>query len=94
MRQPNPRPKPGDLRVWNIINPPREPETYPVMDVAHAMRLIDALADSQLLQPQIVSNAFGLEVYQQGEWEEWEDDEGEGINEVKRSEILPKPTAP
>lgn len=94
MKRTNPRPQPGDLRVWNIINPPREPEIYPVKDVDHAMRLIDAMADSQLLQPKIESNVFGLEVYQQGEWEEWENDEGEGINEVRRSEILPNPTAP
>ena len=78
------RAKPGDLRVWNIINPPREPETYPVKDVDHAMRLIDAMADSQLLIRKIECNVFGLEVYQGGEWEEWESEDGDQISELRR----------
>lgn len=84
MRRPPHVPRPGDLRVWNVINPPREPETHPVKDADHAMRLIDALADSQLLIREIDSNAFGLEVYRDGDWEEWEDEDGNDIMELRR----------
>lgn len=71
------------MRVWNIINPPREPDIYPVKDVEHAIRLIRAMADSQLLVRNIESNVFGLEVYQDdGEWEEWENDQGEQISDL------------
>lgn len=83
-RPPINRAKPGDLRVWNIINPPREPEFYPVKDVEHAERLIDAMADSQLLVREIECNVFGLEVYKCGEWEEWENEDGDQISDVRR----------
>lgn len=79
------RAKPGDLRVWNIINPPREPEYYPVRDVDHAMRLIDALADSQLLVREIDSNVFGLEVYENGVWQDWENEDGDQIGDLRRA---------
>lgn len=83
-------PKPGDLRVWNIVNPPAEPTWYPVKNPAHAQRLIDALADSQLLQPEIGSNAFGLEIFTPEGWEEWYNDEGEDI----RDAVVHDPDAP
>jgi hypothetical protein len=73
--------KEGDLRVWNIINPPREPDYYPVKDINHAEKLIDCLAESQLLQNEIDSNVFGLEIYQDGEWTDWYDDDGFDLDE-------------
>ncbi len=76
-----PRPKQGELRVWNIINPPNEGDKYPVTGLEHAKTLIDALAQSQLLEPRITSNVFGLEVFEDGEWSEWEDENGYGIDE-------------
>ena len=71
------RTKEGDLRVWAVANPPNEPAYYPVKDINHALRLINALADSQFLQPEISSNAFGVEAYLDGTWEDWYSDEGE-----------------
>jgi hypothetical protein len=71
--------RPGDLRVWNIINVPNEPVRYPVKDVGHGARLIEALADSQLLDKTIESNVFGLEIYEDGEWLEWESEDGDDI---------------
>jgi len=73
--------KEGDLRVYNIKNPPNEGDLYPVKDIYHAKKLIEALADSQLLQPEITSNVFGLEVYEDGEWMDWWDDEGRSSHE-------------
>lgn len=76
--------KNGDLRVWNIINPPRESEFYPVKNLEHAVKLIDTLADSQLLVEEIECNVFGLEEYCDGEWLEWESEDGFGINDIPR----------
>jgi hypothetical protein len=74
-------PQEGDLRVWNVVNPPNEGERYPVKSPQHAHVLISALADSQLLQEDVVSNAFGLEVFHDGEWEEWYSGDGEDIGD-------------
>lgn len=74
-------PKQGDLRVYNIVNVPGTPVLYPVASPAHAFTLITALAQSQLLQPEVESNVFGLEVYEDGEWCEWYDEEGRDIDE-------------
>lgn len=84
-----PQPKEGDLRVWNIKNPPREAEHYPVNSVEHASALINALADSQLLQPEITDNVFGLEVYEGGEWREWESADGDDINSLRQGDEGP-----
>lgn len=66
------------LRVWNIINPPSSPTYYPVESPEHAGRLIDALADSQLLESDIEANVFGLvQLVESGEWEDWYSEEGD-----------------
>lgn len=75
------RAKQGDLMVWNIINMPSMPNHHPVIDIDHARRLIDCLAESQWLDDEIISNAFGLEVFDDGEWIEWHDEEGRDIDE-------------
>ena len=72
----------GSLRVWNIINPPGEPICYPVKSPVHGKQLINALADSQLLDANITHNAFGMEILEKdGEWLEWEDDKGYDISD-------------
>lgn len=73
--------------MWVIVNPPNEPTLYPVKDVPHALRLIEALAESQLLQREIECNAFGLEVFKDGAWEDWESEDGDSINEVSRAAL-------
>jgi hypothetical protein len=73
------RPKGGDLRVWNMVNM-NPPVYHPVRSIAHAKQLIDAMAQSQLLNPQITDNAFGLEVYEGGEWVEWSNENGDTID--------------
>jgi hypothetical protein len=80
-RKINKMPREGDLRVWNIINPPDRPIVYPVTDPKHGAQLIEALANSQLLDKSIDSNAFGLEIFENGEWLEWESEDGEDITE-------------
>jgi hypothetical protein len=68
--------KTNPMRVWNIINPPRKPRVFPVNDINHARALTNALAESQLLDSKITDNAFGLEVWEDGGWVEWSDDDG------------------
>ena len=62
--------------------PCSDPTYYPVKNSKHAKTLIEALADSQLLDPNITDNAFGLEkLGADGEWEEWADENGNNIDE-------------
>lgn len=75
-------PNKGDLRVWNMKYVPcKTPDIYPVKDPAHAKRLIDALADSQLLDADITDNAFGLEQWDGIEWCDWYDEDGNDIDD-------------
>ena len=75
--------KTGHLRVWAMDRIPcSDPTYYPVKNSKHAKTLIEALADSQLLDPNITDNAFGLEkLGADGEWEEWADENGNSIDE-------------
>ena len=80
----------NELRVYNIINPPNQGETYPVRNPKHGFFLIEAMAYSQLLDDSIDSNIFGLEVWEnedgQEEWTEWYSKEGEDLDEYAQSE--------
>ena len=81
------RPKHGDLRVYNIVNLPNDADFYPVTSPLHGAQLIDALANSQLLDDTVHSNVFGLEVFESGEWLEWQDEDGFEIGEADVSEL-------
>lgn len=70
----------GNLRMWNIINPPNKPCYFPVATPEEAHTLIDQRAKMQLSDCMIVSNAFGLEVFEDGEWCEWYNEFGEDID--------------
>lgn len=74
-------PKEGDLKVYNIKNIPNPPEHYPVKTPKHGAMLIELLAESQLLDETIESNTFGLLVFKDGDWENWEDENGYSIQE-------------
>lgn len=66
------------LRVW------RQPgdERQPVESVDDAVILIEAWTLSDLMNKFVEWNAFGLEQYEDGEWLEWYNDEGQDIDEV------------
>ena len=68
------------FEVWNVINPPNEAARYPVSSPQDAAALINSLAAAQLKRPWVVSNAFGLEVFRDGDWEEWYDEDGNDID--------------
>ena len=61
-------------RVWNIINIPNNPTFYPVDTPEEGIALIDEMANEQLKDLSIESNAFGIETIEDGEWTEIEDE--------------------
>jgi hypothetical protein len=74
----------GSLRVWWIPQIPMEAFHRTVSDPAQAVFLMDALAQYDFFQYENnvkpdYSNAGGLEIFLDGEWEEWYDDEGDEI---------------
>jgi hypothetical protein len=73
------------LRVWNVINPPREPFFFDVESIEQALRQINFLVEQQLYNHRIKSNVFGLEVLDEtsNEWVEWYDDEDNCINDYE-----------
>ena len=84
-------PEKGALRVWRIVNPPRQPSYYPVNSVEQAKDKIAELASADLKNDAIYANAFGLELYEgEGRWEEWESPEGYDISTVTDADILLK----
>jgi hypothetical protein len=71
----------GELKVWNVINPPNEPTLAPVASPEIAKEVIDRMAKAQLNSPWIEANAFGLIVWDGTEWVEWESEDGYDIDE-------------
>lgn len=79
--------KEGQLSVWwarevpikNIVN-------YFVEDIESALGRIDKLAERDLSNPRITDNVGGLQIFKNGEWEEWEDEEGNSIDDISRME--------
>jgi len=75
------------LRVWWIRNVPNQPHYYPVTNIQEAIKELKHLADFDLKNPNIETNAGGLEVLQDDEWTEFEDDEGRDIDTIIREEV-------
>lgn len=73
----------GDLRVWYINNPPNRPTLHPVRDIEAALTTYEELLreDKGEYHP-----AIGLEVFENGQWCEWYDDNGDDIQDVLRNE--------
>ena len=69
----------SNLRVWNFTSPPKLIDHYPVESVDEAVTLINTLSEIQLKNDRIKDNAFGLEVFEDGEWCEWNNEDGDDI---------------
>jgi hypothetical protein len=69
-------------RVWWIINPPSKPIFTNVASPLEGHLRIEAEATRQLKNPRIHSNAFGLEIFEDGEWCEWYDEQGRDVSEA------------
>ncbi len=95
MTQTNVQPKQGDLRVWWIPQVPMKSFNVPVKSIQEARLILDTLAHYDIFQfanniKPDYCNAGGLNVYDlnadgkgQADWIEWEDDEGNDIDNTK-----------
>lgn len=79
-------PQTGDLAVYWIPNPPRAAYHYPIESVDQAKLVLDVLAHYDLyLDEDIISaNYGGLVVWDGTEWVDWESDDCEDINEIRK----------
>lgn len=80
--------KKGDLQVWWIPQVPMEPFTVDVRTVREAKLLTRALADYDLFQfdnniKPDYCNAGGLTVWDGNDWTDWEDEDGNDIDDTK-----------
>lgn len=76
-------------RVWWIPQVPMSPFYVSVSTIEEAKKVLDVLAKYDMFQYEYnikpdYCNAGGLQVMVGGEWEEWENEEGEGIDELPR----------
>lgn len=77
-------PQEGDLQVWWIPQVPMKSFEVPVKTVEEAKLLMDVLAAYDFFQYKNkikpdYANAGGLKVYENGEWLEWVNGDGEDI---------------
>lgn len=80
-------PKDGDLRIWWIPQVPMKPYHYPVKSIEEAKHMLDMIAYYDLFQLEHdikpdFSNVGGLQVYEEGEWVDWYDEDGNSIDEI------------
>ena len=80
----------GQLRVWWIPQVPmKTPFKVFVKTIEEAILLLNTLANYDLYQLKHkikpdYSNAGGLEVFENGEWNEYYDEQGRDIDEIMR----------
>ena len=84
--------KAGQLRVWHI---PQVPMNFSfnvyVNSIKEARLILDTLAIYDLFQLEYrikpdYSNASGLEVFEDNEWCEWHNEDGDDIDEIIKGE--------
>lgn len=90
MKQPNP--KNGDLQVWHIPQVPMKPFIVPVANLVEAKLLLDTLAQYDIFQFENrikpdYCNAGGLSVFEDGEWTDWWDDDGNQIDDLEMEQL-------
>ena len=77
------------LRVWwwrDYING-KSMDYYKVSSVEEAIEKIKELTEEDLKNEDIIANACGLEIFENGEWSEYYDEEGRDINEIMEEGI-------
>ncbi len=79
----------GTLRVWWIPQVPG-PRFYVLASPEQAQLVLTTLAryESTYLEDRGYANAGGLEVFEDGEWCEWNNDEGQDIDAVMHQEAV------
>lgn len=71
-----------ELRVWWIREVPNEPEYFKVGNIDEAMAKLKELEMADLANRFIQTNAGGLEIFEDGEWTEYYDDQGRDIDGI------------
>lgn len=90
----------GDLKVWWIPQVPMKPFEVPVASVREAQMLLDVLAkyDAFQFENRIkpdYCNAGGLVRFEDGEWCEWEDADGNDVDHTQDGRLWePPPSVP
>ena len=67
------------LRVWTIPQGETPRRFFEVPDVGAATWFLIALTNQYRTQLWVTAEAYGLEYYEDGEWSEWQDEEGNDI---------------
>lgn len=80
--------QPGSLRVWWIPQVPMDPFIVPVNNLREAKLLLDTLAKYDAFQfdnniKPDYSNVGGLSVFEDGEWCDWYDEDGNDIDDTE-----------
>lgn len=83
--------KEGDLHVWHIPQVPMEAFYVPVATPQEGKCVMAILAEYDLFQyhnnvKPDYSNAQGLEVFEDGEWVTWYDEDGNGLDDLEINE--------
>lgn len=76
-------PKEGDLRVWWKPQVPMTSFLVPISSIEEGVKLMNVLADYDAFQlmhnvKPDYCNAGGIIIYRDGEWEDWESEDGDG----------------
>lgn len=76
------------LRVWHIPQIPGKAFRVEVASIEQAVLVLNAIAAYDVFQlanniKPDYANAQGLEVFEKGEWVEWNDEDGDDINAYK-----------
>ena len=79
----------GQLQVWWIPQVPGKPFMVPVKDTEQAILLLTAPADYDKFQYENrikpdYCNAGGLSVFEDGEWTDWYNEDGQSIDDIIR----------
>ena len=82
-------PEEGDLRVWWIPQVPMKYFEVPVKNTDEAVLILETLANYDIFQFENnikpdYCNAGGLIVFENGEWCEWENEDGQQIDDLSR----------
>lgn len=76
------------LRVWWIPQVPMKEFTVEVRNIREGKLILNALAEYDIFQYENnikpdYCNAGGLSVFEDGEWFDWYDDDGNGIDDLE-----------
>lgn len=79
------------LRVWWIPQIPMKSFYVPVESIDEAKKILTVLADYDIFQYENdvkpdYSNAGGLQVCEDGDWFDWESEDGDSIDDLMREE--------